>query len=117
MRIELWKPPYDADPNRPDLTAAPASVAYQQVFDVRCPQANQIAAVVVIRCGSTTHAFDFDQRYVGLEFTHAGDDRLEVVGPPRGEIAPPGYYTLWILNGAGLPCKYARFIRIGRQGS
>jgi hypothetical protein len=113
LRIEVWKPPYDRDPSRPDVTASPASVAYGQRFDVRCPQADQISAVAVTRCGSCTHGFDFDQRYVGLKFSHTDGDRLEVLSPPDGRIAPPGYYLLWLLNRAGLPCKYACFLRIG----
>jgi hypothetical protein len=43
-----------------------------------------------------------DQRYVGLTFS-AGAGVLNVTGPPNGNIAPPGYYMLFILNGAGVP--------------
>src|SRR5437667_9450070 len=55
-----------------------------------------------MRNGAVTHAFDMDQRYVGLSFT-AGTGVLNVTGPPNGNIAPPGYYMLFILNSAGVP--------------
>jgi hypothetical protein len=113
FRIELWKPPYDHDPKRPDLTAAPASIGYGQSFAVHCTQAAQIGAVALIRCGSSTHGFDFDQRYVGLKFRHVEGDRLDVESPPHNRIAPPGYYLLWVLDEARLPCKFARFVRVG----
>ena len=113
LRIEVWKPPYDRDSNRPDVTAAPASISYRHAFEVSCTQAARIGAVALIRCGSTTHGFDFDQRYVGLEFRHVGGDRLEVESPPDNKIAPPGYYSLWVLNEARLPCKFARFVCVG----
>jgi hypothetical protein len=113
LRIEIWKPPYDRDPNRPDVTGAPARIGYRQSFDIHCTQAEQIGAVAIIRCGSSTHGFDFDQRYVGLQFRHVEGDRLNVDTPPDGRIAPPGFYLLWVLNQARLPCKFARFVRVG----
>ena len=55
-----------------------------------------------MRNGATTHAFDMDQRYVGLSFT-AGSGVLTVTGPPNGNIAPPGYYMLFLVNSVGVP--------------
>ncbi len=43
-----------------------------------------------------------DQRLVGLSFT-AGNGVLNVTAPPNGNIAPPGYYMLFILNSSGVP--------------
>jgi PKD repeat protein len=37
---------------------------------------------------------------------------LNVTAPPNGNIAPPGYYMLFVLNSAGVP-SLARFVRIG----
>lgn len=116
LRIEVYKPPYDGDADRPVLTAVPPSAGYGQFFDVTCPQAGDIARVALTRTGSTTHAFDADQRYVGLAFELVDEDRLRVTAPPNSAIAPPGYYLLWVLDEAGLPCQQARFIRICDQG-
>jgi hypothetical protein len=55
-----------------------------------------------MRNGAVTHAFDMDQRYVGLVFT-VNNGVLNVTGPPNGNIAPPGYYMLFILNSVGVP--------------
>jgi len=66
-----------------------------------------------MRCGSVTHAFDADQRYVGLQFQHlAGTNTLNVVAPPHGNVAPPGYYMLWIVDMAGNPCQVAAIVRL-----
>jgi hypothetical protein len=113
-RIEVWKPPYDGDPARPDLLSAPASVGYGQRFEIGC-SSDGIGAVALVRCGSNTHGIDFDQRYVGLEFELVDSGRFAVQSPPNGAIAPPGYYLLWVLTWAGLPCKEAGFIRIGEE--
>jgi len=114
-RIEIYRPPYDGNPARPTLTQAPDNVSYGGTFEVRTPQASSIQRLALVRCGSITHAFDPDMRYVGLTFTHAGGDRLTVTGPPNSGVAPPGPYMLWIVDGAGLPCTRAQFVRVGSQ--
>jgi len=115
LRIELFLPSYDGDAGRPTITDAPPSAGYAQVFEIRTPQAAQIRRVALTRCGSMTHAFDGDQRYVGLNFQHSGGDRLRVAAPPNSRIAPPGYYLLWVLDANHLPCQEARFVRICDQ--
>jgi hypothetical protein len=115
LRVELFLPPYDGSPGRAQITEAPPSAGYGQVFQIRCPQAAQIRRIALTRCGSVTHAFDGDQRYVGLTFQHAEGDQLRVTAPPNSRIAPPGYYLLWVLDTNHLPCQEARFIRICDQ--
>ena len=117
-RIEIYEPDYFANPSRPDLTNAPISLDYHSAtFNIRTPQRNQIQRVALIRCGSTTHAGDFDQRYVGCSFnlTPGVADGLAIHYPPNPSILPPGYYMLWIINNAGLPCKNAKFIRVAHR--
>jgi hypothetical protein len=63
-----------------------------------------------------THAFDSDQRYIGLNFDTNGDNTLSVTMPPNSNIAPPGYYLLWVIDNNGLPCQQAQFIRVCSQG-
>jgi hypothetical protein len=115
LRVELFLPPYDGNANRPQITEAPPSAGYGQVFEIRCPQAAQIRRVAITRCGSVTHAFDADQRYVGLSFQRWEGDVLRVTASPNSRIAPPGYYLLWVLDQNHLPCQEARFIRICPQ--
>jgi hypothetical protein len=55
-----------------------------------------------VRPGATTHADDFDQRYVNLSFT-IGTGTLTATAPENGSIAPPGYYMLVIVNTSGVP--------------
>lgn len=111
-RIEVYRPPYCAQMGRPDITGTPDYIVYGRAFEVRTPQANSIQRVALMRNGSVTHAFDSDQRYVGLEFNHAGGDRLIVTAPPHSAVAPPGFYMLWIIDSEGRPCKRARFVNV-----
>lgn len=113
--IEVYSPPYlfkaDGSPAvRPVITDAPASARYGRTFRVRSPDASSIKSVVLIRAGAATHAFDMEQRLVGLTFT-AESGALEVTAPANGNLAPPGYYLLFVLNSAGVP-SIGRFVRL-----
>jgi galactose oxidase-like protein len=111
-RIETYRPPYCAEFGRPEITDSPDYIVYGRTFEVRTPEAGNIQRVALIRNGSVTHAFDSDQRYVGLTFSHTGGDRLAVTAPPHSAVAPPGHYTLWIIDASGRPCKMARFVNL-----
>ena len=105
--IEIYQPPYlftstGALATQPTITSAPSSISYGNTFTVDTPNASSISSVVLVRNGTVTHAFGMDQRMVGLNFT-VGSGSLTVTAPPNGNIAPPGYYMLFILNSSGVP--------------
>ncbi len=56
-----------------------------------------------------THSRNFSQRYVAMSFT-TGFDLLHVTAPTDPNIAPPGYYMLFILDD-GVPSE-AAFVRL-----
>ena len=105
--IEVYQPAYlfQSDgtlATRPTITSSPASISYGNPFTVQTPDAASIASAVLIRNGTVTHSFGMDQRMVGMSFT-AGSGSLTITAPPNGNIAPPGYYMLFILNSNGVP--------------
>jgi Domain of unknown function (DUF1929)/IPT/TIG domain/Glyoxal oxidase N-terminus len=105
--IEIYQPPYLFNSNgglatRPSITGAPSSITYGNNFTLQTPNASSISSVSLVRNGSVTHAFGMDQRLVGLSFT-AGSGSLTITAPPNSDIAPPGYYMLFILNSSGVP--------------
>jgi hypothetical protein len=113
QQMEIYKPAYLFNPDgtlatRPSITSAPSSVSYGESFNVTTP--DNIASVVLVRNGTVTHAFGMDQREVALSFT-AGSGSLTVTAPPNGNIAPPGYYMLFLLNQSGVPSA-GSFIQI-----
>jgi len=118
-RMEIYSPPYlftrDSTGRvipapRPTISSAPARVGYNASFTVSSSSAADIAQVVLVRPGSNTHAFDFDQRLVELRFTASGTT-LNVTSPPNANVAPPGYYMLFVINRAGTP-SVARFVHV-----
>jgi galactose oxidase len=114
--IEIYSPPYLFDASggpakRPLVTnVAPAPIHYGAPFKVLTPDAKAIKSVVLVRAGAVTHSFDMEQRLVGLSFT-AGPGELTARAPANGNLAPPGYYLLFILNAQGVP-SVARFVRL-----
>jgi Domain of unknown function (DUF1929)/Glyoxal oxidase N-terminus len=116
-QMEIYKPPYLFNSTglapRPSITSAPSSISYGKAFTVQTPDAANILHVVLVRNGTVTHAFGMDQREVEMSFT-AGSGALTVTAPPNGNIAPPGYYMLFVLNNFGVP-SVATFVQVTRQ--
>jgi hypothetical protein len=107
---EMFSPPYLFKGARPSISSAPATVAYGEGFAVTTPNIGQITQVRWIRLGSVTHAFDMGQRANTLEFT-ATDTGVEVTAPASPNLAPPGYYLLFILNRNKVPSE-GKIVRI-----
>ena len=116
QRMEIYSPQYLFDANnnaaiRPSINSvSPAGLTYGGSFQVQTPDAADVTSVVLVRPGAQTHAFDMDQRLIRLSYT-AGAGVLNVTAPPNGNIAPPGYYMLFILNAAGVP-SVATFLKL-----
>jgi hypothetical protein len=109
--MELYSPPYLFQGPRPAIASAPAVVTLPQSFDIDTPDAPSIDRVALVRCGSSTHAFDGDQRWIGLSIASRTPSRLTVNSPPNANVAPPGYYLLFLLDGSRVP-SVGRFVRI-----
>jgi hypothetical protein len=107
---EIFSPPYLFKGARPTITAAPGTAAFNAQVTVTTPDAASIGSVMLIRPGSVTHQIDSDQRALPLSFT-AGSGQLTVRMPANGNIAPPGYYMLFIVNRTGVP-SVAKFVRL-----
>ena len=113
---EIYEPPYlfNGDgslASRPQASLAPASVRWGTRFAVRSPSTD-ITRAVLVAPGATTHANDMQQRHVELAVAqNYSGTGVNVVSPPNANVAPPGYYMLFLLNSRGVP-SIARFIRL-----
>jgi hypothetical protein len=117
--IEIYSPAYlftvDQNGNvilatRPTITSVPAEVGYGNTFTISTPDAANISSAVLVKLGSPTHSFDFDQRVVGLTYT-SSTGALNATAPPNSSIAPPGYYMVFVINQAGVP-SVAKFLHL-----
>jgi galactose oxidase len=111
---EIFSPPYLFKGVRPTITsvmpAPPTSVGYGGTISVVTPNAAQITQVRWIRIGSVTHAFDAGQRANTLSFV-ATPTGVNVTAPAGPNLAPPGYYLIFVLNRNGVP-SVGKFIQV-----
>jgi FtsP/CotA-like multicopper oxidase with cupredoxin domain len=108
---ERYLPGYYFKP-RPEISSiSTATLQYGSTFSIQTPDAPSIAEVVLIKPGAVTHGFNMSQRYVGCSITGRSANSIVVQAPPDGNIAPPGYYLLFIVNGARVP-SVAKWVRI-----
>jgi hypothetical protein len=102
-RMEVYRPDYLSRGARPVITDAPASVTYGQDFSAALGDGAEVSSVVFIRLSAVTHAFNMAQRSVTLAFTQADPAQVQMTAPTDANLAPPGHYMLFVLDGAGVP--------------
>jgi hypothetical protein len=107
---EIYEPPYLFKGARPAINSAPDSVAWGDDFGINSP--DSVSRAVLMSPAATTHGNDMNQRHVELQVSNTvGGAGINVVSPPDGRVAPPGYYMLFLLNQQGVP-SIARWIRL-----
>lgn len=109
--MEIFSPPYMDEPTRPVITNAPAAIAYGDSFTVETPQTANIDRVALIRPMAITHHTDSEQRYVRLAFRVINAATLEIAAPGNPNLAPPGYYMLFLVDACGRP-SVAKFVLV-----
>lgn len=112
---EVYSPPYLFRGARPSISSAPTSVQYGETFRIQTADAANIGSVVFMRPGATTHSQNMEDRLVPLTFSSPVAGALDIQAPTNPNIAPPGYYMLFILNQNKIP-SVATFVHIGTSG-
>jgi hypothetical protein len=107
---EFYSPPYLFKGAKPTISQAPAQMQYGSNVFVGTADGASIASVVLIRTGAVTHFFDQNERSVPLSFTQTTGG-LTVTAPANANLAPPGYYMLFLVNSAGVP-SIASFVQV-----
>lgn len=112
--FQLFSPPYLFAGARPTITSAPIAAGYAQTIFLGTPDGANISKVDFIHLPSTTHTFDQSTLRLSLVFSQTGSG-LNVTLPANGNLAPPGYYMLFLVNGSGVP-SVAAIMRINAGG-
>jgi hypothetical protein len=112
---EIFSPPYlfQADGTlapRPSIDAAPANTTYGASMEIATGNPSSIRKVALVRLGAVTHSNNMEQRYVPLSFT-AGATSITATAPANANIAPPGFYMLFIVDANGVP-SVARMVSV-----
>ncbi len=103
--LELYSPGYLSLGARPVISTAPPSVTYGSAFVIDTPQADNINSVVLIAPISVTHHTDAGQRYIKLPINSRTATTIETTAPANGNVAPPGFYMLFVVNDQGVPSE------------
>jgi hypothetical protein len=109
---DLYSPPYLFRGPRPSVTTVPTTLHYGGSFTVTSKDAASIRRVSLVRLGAVTHAFDENQRFNWLQFSHASGQSLFVSVPANSYICPPGHYMLFLLNSKNVP-SVGRIVHVG----
>ncbi|MDQ3812787.1 MAG: DUF1929 domain-containing protein, partial [Armatimonadota bacterium] len=99
------------DMPRPVLSSAPATINYGGNFTINTPNAAAITEVVLLRPGAVTHGYNMSQRGIELVIAGIGAGTVDVESPPQANLAPPGWYLMFILNASRVP-SVARWVRL-----
>jgi len=124
---ELYRPPYFFKGTRPTISSVtsehgPADrLAYGNTIIITGTSDTPVLRVALMRLGAMTHHTDSEQRYVALDFVVTAYDattkaftlRAGVTGDAN--VAPPGYYMLWVIDDQERPCARARTVHLSRR--
>lgn len=99
---QVFSPPYLFRGPRPTILAAPSVVLYGRSFALAFGPEAPVAAITLLRLGSTTHGFDMNQRYLRLD-TSPTAQGAAVAAPRDPRLAPPGHYLMFALTADGVP--------------
>jgi FtsP/CotA-like multicopper oxidase with cupredoxin domain len=114
LRLELYHPPYLFRGPRPFIQEAPQEWQYGSTVAIHTPQAADIRWVHIIRPMAVTHSDDTSQRLVDLPIRERDACHLHVAVTENPNLAPPGWYLLFLCNRAGIP-SVARWIHLDRK--
>jgi Domain of unknown function (DUF1929) len=115
---EVYEPPYLFDGNRkaprPKLRRVPATLTWNESVRLRVKAARKdrpVTRAVLVAPSSVTHSVDMNQRFVPLRVKRNRKGGLTARMPGDANIAPPGYYMLFVLDRSGTP-SVARWVRL-----
>lgn len=111
LRLEIFHPPYLFKGPRPFIESAPVEVLYDSTITIHTPQARDIKWVELIRPMATTHSCEPGQRIIDLPFEAAEFCHIHAHVPREQNIAPPGWYMLFLVDHQGVP-SVARWVHL-----
>lgn len=102
---QLWSPPYLDDPgNRPIISSFstdPFLYGTSRTMSVSLSAGRSLKSMSLIALPSVTHSFNMNNRYVELKWTSGPTDPVVVYAPENANLAPPGWYMLFVEDSAG----------------
>jgi Domain of unknown function (DUF1929) len=129
-RVSIYEPPYLFKGERPVLNLIDGEANHlegnitatkqweygsEHTLSYSSPS-SAITSAVLIRPAAVTHSSDPNQREVALPITNDEHGTLTVSLTPNPNLAPPGYYMVFLVNANGVP-SVAKWVHVGPQGA
>jgi len=128
-RISIYEPPYLFKGERPVLKLIDGEAntlegsfnhttqwEYGSDHTLTYSSSAAIAKAVLIRPAAVTHSSDPNQREVALPIANDANGELSVELTANPNLAPPGYYMVFLLDAKGVP-SVAQWVHVGPQGA
>jgi Domain of unknown function (DUF1929) len=103
LRMEVYWPPYLFRGSRPTLGVERTEVGYGESLVATVTGERPLRELSLVRPGATTHSTDNEQRLVDVAFTVGPGGGVTLGLPTSAALAPPGWYMLFAVDGAGVP--------------
>lgn len=100
---EIYSPPYLFRGPRPVISSSPDIISYGGTFNVEFSSSTTTNTIALVRLSSVTHSVNMDQRYVLLAEEIAPGQGITIPAPADANLAPPGYYMLFVVSAEGVP--------------
>ena len=100
---EIYSPPYLFRGPRPVLSSSPDIISYGGTFNIEFSSLTTTNTLALVRLSSVTHSVNMDQRYVLLAENIAPGASISIPAPISANLAPPGYYMLFVISADGVP--------------
>jgi hypothetical protein len=111
MRISVYSPPYLFHGARPQITGVQSAKNWTYGGNFNITTNQPITSAELIRPAAVTHQSDPNQRFIALPITGTGTSlSLNLTSNPN--IAPPGWYMLFVTNANGVP-SVAKWVHVG----
>jgi hypothetical protein len=128
-RVSIYEPPYLFKGARPVLklidgeaNALEGDVTktkqweYGTEHTLSYSSTSPVVSAVLIRPAAVTHSSDPNQREVALPIVKNENGELAVSLTSNDNVAPPGYYMVFLVNSKGVP-SVAQWVHVGPQGA
>ncbi len=111
MRISVYTPPYLFHGARPVITGLQSNKAWTYGKSYKITTNAPIKSAVLIKPAAVTHQSDPNQREILLPISGTGT-KLSLNLTSNANIAPPGWYMLFVNNANGVP-SVAKWVHVG----
>jgi hypothetical protein len=111
LHLEVYSPPYMFKAHRPAISDASTEIHYGDPLSVTLKRRAHVRDFSLVRPLAITHSIDSNQRLVDVPIASNAGRTYSLTVPDNANIAPPGWYMLFVTDTRGVPSK-ARWVHL-----